>query len=115
MMTTKTRLYIVNTYFQNQIQMNETQANLPNALFDNDWTHLEIIIITPLKVKSVLQKLKVGKASCADKVNNILLKEQCYALSNPLCNLIYPWSQVLYQIIQICTGKMCFFKFLQFD
>ena len=78
---------LFNTYFQKQTQINETQVNTPNANFNNDRPKLDTITITPLEVKSVLQTLKLGKASGPDKVNNILLKELCNELCNPLCNL----------------------------
>ena len=49
---------ILNSYFQKQSQINDSEANVPNSDFNNDRPKLSSILITPLEVKSVLQTLK---------------------------------------------------------
>ena len=82
----KDKANLLNTYFQTQTQINDLNANTPHADFNQDRPQLNSIIISPLEVKSVLQTLKLGKASGPDLVNNRILKELCNELCTPLCN-----------------------------
>ena len=83
----KDKANLLNTYFQTQTQINESNVDTPFANFDQDRAKLHTIVITPLEVKSVLKTLKLGKASGPDQVNNRILKELCNELATPFCNL----------------------------
>ena len=97
---------ILNKYFQSQTMLNETNAVPPNLTPLALNSELNIIVLTPLEVESVLKTLIIGKASGPNGLSNRILKE----LSSQLCtsfvlSLISPYELV---ICQLATRKqMC--------
>ena len=78
---------IFNQYFQGQTVLNVANANLPDLSSPSYTTQLNNIILTPFEVESVLQTLKIGKASGPDGISNRILKELSHELSSPYCSL----------------------------
>ena len=69
---------LLNNYFQSQTILNEQHAILPPLPPPAYHTQLNSIILTPLEVESILQTLKVGKASGPNGLNNRILRELSY-------------------------------------
>ena len=65
--------------------IDDSSATLPNMTFPVEDT-LNNTMITVNEVRSVLQKLKLGKSSGPDNINNKILKEIAYPISKPLCD-----------------------------
>ena len=78
---------IFNQYFQGQTVLNDANAYLPDLPSPSYTTQLNSIILTPFEVESVLQTLKIGKASGPDGISNRILKELSHELSSPYCSL----------------------------
>ncbi|MCG8032214.1 MAG: endonuclease/exonuclease/phosphatase family protein [Candidatus Thiodiazotropha taylori] len=78
---------VLNTFFQGQSQLNDTNAFLPNLPEPSYHTNLSTITLTPPDVQSTMQSLKVGKASGPDGISNHILRELSNELSSPFCTL----------------------------
>ena len=77
---------LLNNYFKTQSFLNDDGKILPhvNKINAND---LSVIITSPDEVKSVLETLKVGKASGPDYIYNYVLKMYAAELSEALLKL----------------------------
>ena len=78
---------LLNNYFKEQIYLDEGHAELPALPPYNVESILNSIILTPLKVKSVLKSLPIGKASGPNGLSNRIFKELSKELALPLCVL----------------------------
>ena len=69
----KDKAKLLNNYFKTQSSLNDDGKILPqvNKINAND---LSVIMTSPDEVKSVLETLKIGKASGPDYINNYMLK-----------------------------------------
>lgn len=89
----KDKAKLLNNYFKTQSSLNDDGKILPqvNKINAND---LSVIMTSPDEVKSVLETLKIGKASGPDYINNYVLKMCAAELSEPLSKLFnYSLSQ----------------------
>ena len=74
-------------FFASQTSLDDSTATLPNTDLPANHT-LHNRIITVEEVRSVLQTLKLGKSSGPDNINDRILKEISYPISEPLCTLL---------------------------
>ena len=77
---------LLNTFFQQQTKLNDTNIEPPNTPNITNET-LQSIVITPLEVETILKSLPLGKASGPDEINNRVLREAANELSILLCDL----------------------------
>ena len=79
----KDKAKLLNNYFKTQSSLNDDGKILPhvNKINANDFS---VIITSPDEVKSVLETLKIGKASGPDYIHNYVLKMCAAELSEPL-------------------------------
>ena len=77
---------MLNNFFIEQTLLDDSQANLPEALTIPDH-NLDSLSVTPEEVKRVLKSRSLGKAAGPDLLNNRILKELFEPLSLPLCDL----------------------------
>ena len=82
----KDKAKLLNNYLKAQSSLNDDGKILPyvNKINAND---LSVRITSPDEVKSVLETLKIGKASGPDYINNYMLKMCAAELSEPLSKL----------------------------
>ena len=78
---------LLNNHFQSQTILNERNAILPQLPHPAYRTKLSSNVLTPLEVESILQTLKVGKASCPNGLSNRILRELSSQLASPFCSL----------------------------
>ena len=83
----KEKADILNTFFQAQTLLDDTNKNIPNFDISNNIPKLNNINIETKEVTDALNILKSGKATGPDTINNIVLKELSKELSKPLCDL----------------------------
>lgn len=76
---------ILNNFFQSQTFLNEQNATLPDLIPYEISSSLSTITLTPTEVQDVLNKLRLGKASGPNGLNNRILKELAIEISEPLC------------------------------
>ena len=74
----------LNNYFKEQTFLDDGHAEFPFLLSYNVESTLNLIILTPLEVESVLKSLPIGKASGPNGFSNRTLKELSKGLAVPL-------------------------------
>ena len=75
----KDKANILNTFFTEQILLDESQATHPQTV--KNTTHkLDSIIVTSEEVRDTLKALHICKAAGTDFINNRLLKELAHSL-----------------------------------
>ena len=77
---------ILNDYFQSQTLLDDKNAVLSELPPSVTYTQLSHIVLTPLKVESVLKTLTIGKASGPNELSNRILRELSCELSSPFCS-----------------------------
>ena len=89
----KDKAKLLNNYFKTQSSLNDDGKILPQVIKINA-NDLSVIMTSPDEVKSILETLKIGKASGPDYINNYVLKMCAAELSEPLSKLFnYSLSQ----------------------
>ena len=97
---------ILNKYFQSQTMLNETNAVPPNLTPLALNSELNIIVLTPLEVISVLKTLIIGKASGQmDSVIAFLKNSHLNFALLFVLSLISPYELV---IVQLATRKQIY-------
>lgn len=82
----------LNNFFQSQTILNDSKITLPATTIGTHAPTLADLVISPDEVTSTLCKLKTGKASGPDNINNRVLKELSVELATPLSSLFnYSW------------------------
>ena len=64
----------MNTFFVKKTELVETNATLPSDI-PRPVHGLNLLYTSPLEIESVLESLKLDKATCLDATSNHMLKE----------------------------------------